>query len=174
MSNIEKTEYIFGEYDEYVGFSRKNKEWNTFTHFVRFLKSSKNKNNIELQQALSYLDLLLDEEPTKIKYTDDATVKHNEFIYYSLSALIHRHSVFYNYTDYSTMKDFYYAFSILKYILKNVSVNNISHADFLMLSNLIKDFLSTNEDGLFNDEIKYLKKDKIYIQLQNKYSQNKS
>ncbi len=161
---------IFEQYDEYVGFSRKNKEWNTFTHFVRFLKSSKNKSDDELQQVLTDISFLTDSQPIEIEYADGSTKLHNEFIYHSVLLILHKHAVFYNYTDYSCMKSFYYANSLLKYLLKNIYIDNITEEDFKFLLSFIDSMRKTNEDELFDDDIKYYTKDKTFRALQKKYS----
>ena len=186
MSNIEKIEYIFGEYDEYVGFSRKNKEWNTFTHFVRFLKSSKNKNNVELQQVLTNISLLTSSQPVEIKYTDGTIKLHNEFIFYLMNLVYNNFGIFSLYTGYSSMKDFYYSNSILKYALKNICTNNITEEDFKLLLDFIahmkkrdrkylleNDLFDVFDEGIFSDYIKHYTTDKTFRVLQKQYSSSK-
>ena len=160
---------IFEQYDEYIGFSRKNKEWNTFTHFVRFLKSSKNKNNTELQQVLTDISLFINSEPIEMEFPHNTTKLHNQIIYHAIWYAFRRHEIFYNYTDYSCMKDFYYSNSLLKYLLKNICINKITEKDFKFLLSFIDSMKKTNEDELFDDDIKYYTKDKTFRALQKKY-----
>lgn len=170
--NTQKIENVFGEYDEYVGWSRKNKEWNTFTHFVRFLNSSKNKGNIEYQKILADLDYLLSAKSVEVGYVDGNMEKHNPLFGSAIIRMKRSHSLFNMCMDYSTLKPFYYSVSIMKYILNNIEINEITKDDFKVLSELINTFKATNQDGLYDDEIKFFTKHKTYKKLQLEHSED--
>ncbi len=176
MVNSEKTDFIFEQYDKYVGSSKKNREWNTFTHFVRFLKSSKNKSSTEFQQALTYISLLIDSHPVEIEYADGSGSRvHNEFIYYAYHKLAF--SAFPLYTNffldttpkYHSIKQFYYANSILKYLLKNIHIDNITGHEFKMLFRINNQFKELNINNIYDDTIKYYTKNKVFQALHKKY-----
>lgn len=169
MIRNKKTLNIFDHYYEYIGWRYKSpKTANTFTHFVKSISNPK-KQNSESLEVCQDINLLVNSEPVKVKYRNGKIVFHNIILYDGLIRLSAKYELFRSYYDYDTSKEFYYANSIIKYILNNIALKHISSADFGMLFKQIKIFEDTNKDKLFDDEIKYYTKHKIYKALQEKY-----
>lgn len=163
---ISEISNIFDQYVEYFVWRKNPKESNTFACFVKHISIPKNQNE-DTRKACEDIKNLTSCMPIEIQYSTGISKLHNEVFYYSLHDLELRHWNYDNCRDYKSMKIFYYSNSIVKYLLKNIAVENLTGADFHLLFKQVKRFEIQNE--MYDEEIKYYTKHKVYKALKNKY-----
>ncbi len=154
------------QYMQYYSKRRSPKKYNTFANFVKHISIQKNQNK-DTRKVYEDIKILTSSIPIEIQYSSGISKSHNEIFYHFMCYL----ELFYLLHDSidspKSMKKIYYSTSMVKYLLKNIAVENLTGADFHLLFKQVKRFEIQNE--MYDEDIKYFTKHKLYKELENKY-----
>jgi len=154
------------QYMQYYSGRKSKKKYNTFANFVKHISIPKNQDE-DTRKVYEDIKILTSSMPIEIQYPSGISKSHNEIFYHFMCYLKLFYLLHESIDGPESMKNFYYSTSTVKYLLKNITVENLTGADFHLLLKQVKRFEIQNE--MYDEEIKYFTKHKVYKELENKY-----